>query len=202
LKLNQKTKSDLPILGFDSVSDWEKWLATQPPSSKGIWLKVAKKQSGMRSVSKPEAIEGALCHGWIDGQLQKFDERYWLIRFTPRSTKSKWSKINQASAEALIDKGRMSAGGLLEVKRAKSDGRWEAAYAPQSKAVVPDDLQLALNKNRKANQLFAKLDSVNRYAILYRVHDAKKPETRSSRIHKYVQMLARGETIYPLKAKK
>ena len=202
MKLNQKTKSDLPILGFDSASDWENWLAIQPPSSKGIWLKVAKKQSGMRSVSKPEAIEGALCHGWIDGQLQKCDERYWLIRFTPRSTKSKWSKINQASAEALIDKGRMSAGGIQEVKRAQADGRWEAAYAPQSKATVPDDLQLALNKNRKANQLFAKSDSVNRYAILYRVHDAKKPETRASRIQKYVQMLARGETIYPLKAKK
>jgi uncharacterized protein YdeI (YjbR/CyaY-like superfamily) len=102
LSLHHKTKSDLPILGFDSAADWKNWLATQPPSLKGIWLKVAKKQSGMRSVSKPEAIEGALCHGWIDGQLQKFDERYWLIRFTPRSTKSKWSKINQASAEGSL----------------------------------------------------------------------------------------------------
>jgi len=153
-------------------------------------------------VSRQEAIDGALCYGWIDGQFEKFDERYWLIRFTPRSPGSKWSKVNQVKAQDLIDKGRMNAAGLEEVNRAKTNGRWEAAYAPQSKAAVPDDLQTALDRNPNAKRLFFQLDNANRYAILYRVQDAKKIETRASRIEKYVQMLARGETIYPLKAKK
>jgi uncharacterized protein YdeI (YjbR/CyaY-like superfamily) len=170
--------------------------------SKGIWLKLAKKQSGIPSVSRQEVIDGALCYGWIDGQLEKFDERYWLVRFTPRSSRSKWSKVNQTKAQELIDKGRMNAAGLEEVNRVKTDGRWEAAYAPQSKAVVPGDLQVALDSNPDAKRFFFKLDSVNRYAILYRVQNAKKTETRVSRIRKYVQMLARGETIYPMKPKK
>lgn len=198
----RETKAALPVIRFASASDWEDWLSSQPRSSRGVWLKLAKKQSGVRSVTRQEAIDGALCHGWIDGQLQKFDERFWLVRFTPRSARSKWSRLNQIRGQALIDKGRMSAAGLEEVKRAKADGRWDAAYAPQSQAVVPGDLQIALNNNPEANHLFSRLDSTNRYAILYRVHDAKKPETRASRIEKYVQMLARGETIYPLKAKK
>jgi uncharacterized protein YdeI (YjbR/CyaY-like superfamily) len=198
----RETKDGLPIIAFASASDWEDWLSRQLGRSKGVWLKLAKKQSGIRSVSRQEAIDGALCYGWIDGQLQKFDERYWLIRFTPRADRSKWSKLNQIRARELIDKGRMKAAGLEQVKRAKADGRWKAAYAPQSKAVVPHDLQIALNNDRKASRLFSKLDSINRYAILYRVQDAKKPETRASRIEKYIQMLARGETIYPLKAKK
>jgi uncharacterized protein YdeI (YjbR/CyaY-like superfamily) len=197
-----ETSAGLPVLAFASGSDWEGWLAGQPRASKGLWLKIAKKESGIRSVSRQEAIDGALCHGWIDGQLQKFDEQYWLIRFTPRSSRSKWSKINQIRVQELIDQGRMNAAGLAEVERARADGRWEAAYAPQSKAAVPDDLQLALDRNPAAQSLFSQLDSVNRYAILYRVHDAKKPETRAARIEKFVLMLARGETIYPLKAKK
>ena len=191
---------NLPIRAFKSPSEWEHWLSTQPPSSKGVWLKLAKKQSGKASVSKQEAIAAALCHGWIDGQLQKFDEHYWLVRFTPRSPKSKWSKINQTTAQSLIENGRMRAAGLREIERAKADGRWQAAYASQSQAQVPEDLQLALNKNRKAGHFFTRLDSANRYAILYRVHEAKKPETRAARIQKYVEMLARGETIHPRKA--
>lgn len=189
-------------MAFRTASQWERWIAKQPRSSKGVWLKLAKKDSGIRSVSHQEAIDGALCHGWIDGQLQKYDERCWLIRFTPRSSRSKWSKINQARARTLSDDKRLSPAGLEEIQRAKADGRWEAAYAPQSKAVVPLDLQQALDKNPKAKQLFLKLDSANRYAILYRVHDAKKPETRAKRIEQYVEMLARGETLHPRKGEK
>jgi uncharacterized protein YdeI (YjbR/CyaY-like superfamily) len=195
----KETRDGLPVLAFPAVSDWEHWLSVQPRDSRGVWLKLAKKESGVPSVSRQEAIDGALCHGWIDGQLQPYDERYWLVRFTPRSERSKWSRLNRARVEDLIEKGRMCAAGLEEVNRAKADGRWDAAYPPQSKAAVPDDLQLALNQNTEAQRQFAKLDSANRYAILYRVHEAKKPETRADRIEKYVRMLARGETIHPRK---
>jgi len=196
------TKDGLPIIAFASGADWQDWLSRQPRSSKGLWLKLAKKDSGVQSVSRQEAIDGAICYGWIDGQLQKFDKRCWLVRFTPRSARSKWSKLNQIRAQELIKKGRMSAAGLEEIKCAKADGRWKAAYAPQSRATVPGDLQVALENNPKATRFFAELDSANRYAILYRVQDARKPETRASRIKKYVQMLARGETIHPQKTKK
>lgn len=196
------TKAGLPIIAFPSASAWEEWLAAQPRTSKGIWLKMAKRQSGITSVSRREAIDGALCHGWIDGQLQPFNDRYWLIRFTPRSVKSKWSKINQNRAQELIDESRMSDSGLNEVDRAKADGRWDAAYTSQSTAEVPEDLRIALGKNRAASLFFAKLDSANRYAILYRLHDAKKPETRASRIKKFIEMLERQETLHPLRAKK
>jgi uncharacterized protein YdeI (YjbR/CyaY-like superfamily) len=192
-----ETKAGLPVIAFASAPAWERWLSKQPRSSKGVWLKLAKKESGIKSVSRQEAIDGALCYGWIDGQLQKFDERYWLIRFTPRSAKSKWSSINQIRIQTLIDAGRMNAAGLDEVERAKADGRWEAAYPPQSKAEVPADLQLALDGSPKAKRLFSELDNTNRYAILYRIHNTKKLEARASKIAKYVEMLARGETIYP-----
>jgi uncharacterized protein YdeI (YjbR/CyaY-like superfamily) len=196
---HNEARAGLPVLAFASASDWEQWLSEQPRSSKGIWLKLAKKGTRIESVSRQEAIDGALCYGWIDGQLQKFDERHWLVRFTPRSARSKWSSINQRRIQTLIDTRRIKAAGLGEVKRAKADGRWEAAYPPQSKAEVPVDLQLALNGNPKAQRLFSKLDSANRYAILYRIHNSPKPETRANKIAKYVQMLARGETIHPLK---
>jgi uncharacterized protein YdeI (YjbR/CyaY-like superfamily)/uncharacterized protein YdhG (YjbR/CyaY superfamily) len=193
-------KAGLPIILFASAADWERWLSRQPRSSKGLWLKLGKKGAGAKTVLRQEAIDGALCHGWIDGQVQKFDDRYWLIRFTPRLARSKWSSINQARAQALIDTGRMNTAGLEEIERAKADGRWEAAYPPQSKAQVPQDLQAALDSNPKAKRFFSKLDGTNRYAILYRVHNAKKAEARASKIEKYVQMLARGETIYPLRS--
>ena len=194
-----ETKAGLPVLAFTSASDWEQWLSNQPRSSKGIWLKLAKKGARVESLSRQEAIDGALCYGWIDGQLQRFDERYWLVRFTPRSARSKWSSINQTRVQTLIDTGRMKAAGLEEVNRAKADGRWEAAYPPQSKAEVPADLQLALDANPKAQCLFSKLDSANRYAILYRIHNSTTPEKRAAKIAKYFQMLARGETIHPIK---
>ena len=194
-----EVRTGLPVLAFASAAEWEQWLRKQPRSSKGLWVKLAKKESGIASVSRREAIDGALCHGWIDGQLQPYDEQYWLVRFTPRSAKSKWSKINSTRAQELIELGRMSAAGLAEVERAKSDGRWEVAYPSQSKAEVPEDLQAALDANPKAQRLFSQLDSANRYAILYRLHEARKPETRCERIAKFVAMLARGETLHPRK---
>ncbi|ATU90834.1 YdeI/OmpD-associated family protein [Phyllobacterium zundukense] len=194
-------KSDLPIMLFSSAAQFDAWLAEQPLTSEGIWLKLAKKGSGIASVSQPEAVECALCHGWIDGQLDKFDEHHWLIRFTPRKPKSKWSEKNRTKALELIKQERMSKTGLAEVERAKADGRWDAAYAPQSTATVPDDLQQALNANFAARELFNRLDSTNRYAILHRVHTAAQATTRASRIEKFVAMLAKGETIYPLKLK-
>ncbi|HKU96058.1 MAG TPA: YdeI/OmpD-associated family protein [Vineibacter sp.] len=192
-----KTKDGLPILAFASAADWEAWLEAQPMTSSGLWLKLAKKEAGIDSVSQPEAVEGALCFGWIDGQGQSLDARYWLQRFTPRKARSKWSQKNRTKALALIKQGRMRPSGLAEVERAKADGRWDAAYPSPSKATVPDDLQRALDRVPKARRMFETLDGANRYAILHRVHDAKKAETRAGRIEKYVAMLARGETIHP-----
>ena len=197
-----KAKRDLPVIAFKSQQAWDAWLTSQPAQSKGLWLKLAKRSSGIASVSKAEAIETALCHGWIDGQLDSFDESYWLIRFTPRQSASKWSEKNRARALQLVELDRMRPAGLNEIERAQKDGRWNAAYAPQSTAQVPDDLRTALAKNQKAKSFFETLDSTNRYAILHRIHDAKKPETRMARIEKYVTMLIERKTIYPLKPKR
>ena len=196
-----ETKSGLPILGFASSADWEAWLAAQPADIPGLWLKLAKAGSGVVGVSKPEAIEGALVHGWIDGQLDTYDDRFWLTRFTPRKARSKWSANNRTTALALIAAGRMAPAGQAQVDAAQADGRWDAAYAPQSRAEVPDDLAKALDASPAAKALFDRLDAANRFAVLYRVHDAKTDKTRAARIDKFVTMLARGETIYPLKAK-
>ncbi|TWT00332.1 YdeI family protein [Reyranella sp. CPCC 100927] len=192
-----KTKDGLPILAFASAADWEAWLAAQPMTSPGLWLKLAKKESGIASVSQAEAVESALCYGWIDGQGQSLDAQHWLARFTPRKTRSKWSEKNRTKLLALIKQGRMRPSGLAEVERAKADGRWDAAYPSPRTATVPDDLQRALDRSPKARRMFAALDGANRYAILHRLHDAKKAETRAERIKKYVAMLVRGETIHP-----
>jgi uncharacterized protein YdeI (YjbR/CyaY-like superfamily) len=194
-----KVKRDLPVIAFKSQQAWDAWLTSQPAQSNGLWLKLAKKSSGIASVSRPEAIDTALCHGWIDGQLDSFDDNYWLVRFTPRQSNSKWSEKNRARALQLVELRRMQPAGLNEIERAKKDGRWDAAYASQSTAEVPDDLRAALAKNKRAKNLFETLDSTNRYAILYRIHDAKKAETRTARIEKYVAMLIEGKTIYPRK---
>jgi uncharacterized protein YdeI (YjbR/CyaY-like superfamily) len=196
-----KAKRDLPVIAFKSQQGWDEWLGSQPARSQGLWLKLTKKSSGIASVSKPEAIDTALCHGWIDGQLDSFDDNYWLIRFTPRQSTSKWSEKNRARALQLVELGRMQPAGLNEIERAEKDGRWKAAYAPQSTAQVPDDFRAALAKNKKAKSFFETLDSTNRYAILHRIHDAKKVETRMARIEKYVTMLIEGKTIYPQKSK-
>jgi uncharacterized protein YdeI (YjbR/CyaY-like superfamily) len=194
-----KAKRDLPVIAFKSQQAWDAWLKSQPAQAKGLWLKLAKQSSGIASVSKPEAVDTALCHGWIDGQLDSFDDEYWLIRFTPRQPASKWSEKNRTRALQLVELGRMQPAGLNEIERAKKDGRWSTAYAPQSTAQVPDDLRAALAGNKTAKSFFETLDSTNRYAILHRIHTAKKAETRMARIEKYVTMLTEGKTIYPLK---
>ena len=194
-------KRDLPVLAFKSQPAWDEWLASRPATAKGLWLKLAKKSSGVASVSKAEAIDTALCHGWIDGQLDSFDDDFWLIRFTPRQSTSKWSEKNRSRALELIAQKLMRPAGLREIDRAKKDGRWDAAYAPQSTAEVPDDLRAALAVNRKAGRFFEQLDGANRYSILYRIHTAKKPETRAARIATFVAMLAEGKTIHPQKVK-
>lgn len=176
-------------------------MVDQPADSKGIWLKLAKRGSGVASVTKAEAIEVALCHGWIDGQLNPYDERFWLIRFTPRSAKSRWSEINRATATRLMAEGRVSAAGLAQIEAAQCDGRWDGAYAPQSKADVPSDLQAALDASPAAKAFFATLKGANRYAVLYRIQDAKTPATRKARIEKFVDMLARGEVLHPPRPK-
>ena len=194
-----KPRRDLPVIAFKTQQTWDAWLTSQPAGSKGLWLKLAKKSSGIASVSKPDAIDTALCHGWIDGQLDSFDDRYWLTRFTPRQSTSRWSEKNRARALQLVELKRMKPAGLNEIERAKKDGRWSAAYASQSAMQVPDDLVAALAKSKAAKSFFEALDSTNRYAILYRIHSAKQPETRMARIEKYVAMLIEGKTIYPPK---
>lgn len=194
-------KRDLQVLAFKSQQAWDAWLAAQPVGSKGLWLKLARKSSGIASVSRAEAIDTALCHGWIDGQLDAFDEDFSLIRFTPRRAASRWSEKNRARALQLVELQRMRPAGLEQIERARKDGRWDAAYASQSKAQVPEDLRIALAKNKKAKSFFEGLDSHNRYAILYRLHTAKKAETRTARLEKFMAMLLEGKTIHPQKAK-
>ena len=190
-------RKGLPILAFESMTAWDSWLAEQHPDSNGVWLKFARKGSGLTSVTYAEAVEVALCYGWIDGQAASFDEACWLQRFGPRRSRSVWSKINRARVEALSEQGRMRPAGLREVERAKADGRWDAAYDPPSTATVPDDLAAALADNPAARDFFAGLNSRNRFAILHRIQGAKKPETRARRIANFVEMLSRGEKIYP-----
>ncbi len=188
---------DLPIVGFASRDGWIAWLDESHADAAGVWLKIPKAGSGEAGVSYAEALEVALCFGWIDGQKRKLDERFWLQRFTPRRPKSIWSRINRDKALALIERGEMRPAGLREVERAQADGRWDAAYEPQSAIAVPDDLRAALDADPAVAAAFAALDSANRYAILHRVHTAKKPETRVRRIASFVDMLAGGGKIHP-----
>ena len=192
-------RGGLPIVAFARAADWADWLAQQPRTSKGAWLKLAKKDAGIASISRQEAIDAALCHGWIDGQLDRYDAHCWLVRFTPRKPAGKWSESNRTRALALIAEGRMQPDGLAEIEAAKADGRWDAAYPPQSTAAVPADLQAALDAAPAARQFFGELDGANRYAILFRVHEAKTARTRAQRIEKFIAMLGRGETIHPRK---
>ncbi|MFB4293601.1 YdeI family protein [Nonomuraea sp. ATR24] len=190
-------KQDLPILAFASQAEFEKWLDAEHAVSPGLWLKIAKKDSGIPSVTYAEALDVALCFGWIDGQKVKFDAEHWLQRFTPRKPRSRWSKVNCGKVERLIAAGAMRPAGLAQVEKAKADGRWEAAYESSSTATVPDDLQAALDADPAAAEFFATLDRANRYAILYRVGDAKRPATRAARIEKFVAMLREHQKIYP-----
>lgn len=189
-------RGGLPIVTFDDVTSLEHWLASQPDNSSGCWIKLAKKGSGVVSISKSEVIDTALCHGWIDGQLDKYDEFYWLVRLTPRKPHSKWSAVNRERVAKLLDDGKMRPRGLAEVDKAKADGRWNAAYAPASTAAVPADLQAALDRSPFAASFFATLTGANRYAILYRIGAVKRPETRARKIAEFVAMLERHETVH------
>ena len=190
-------RADLPVIPFASRDAWAAWLEERHATSDGLWLKFAKKGSGIDTVTYAEALEVALCYGWIDGQKASFDERHWLQRFTPRRARSRWSKINRQKATELIERGKMKPAGLREVERAKADGRRDAAYDAQSTAQVPEELRRELAKNRPAREFFEMLNNTNRYAILYQIADAKRPETRARRIQKYVAMLSEGRKIYP-----
>jgi len=189
--------NELPTLPFDSKKKWADWLAKQHDKSPGVWLKLAKKGSGIPSITYEDALDVALCYGWIDGQKKSFDDRrYWLQKFTRRGPKSIWSKINTEKAGRLIASGEMKPAGLKAIEAAKQDGRWEAAYASQKNMEVPEDFQAALDKSKKAKEFFATLNSVNRYAILFRIQTAKKAETRLKRIQQFVGMLEKGEKLY------
>lgn len=191
------TKAGLPVLAFPETTAWELWLAAQLADAKGVWLRLAKKGNVASTLTRSQAIDGALIHGWIDGQVDRWDDAWHLVRMTPRRPRSKWSQVNVARMAALMKQGRMSAAGLAQVDAAKADGRWDAAYASSSTATVPDDLTAALAAIPLAGAFFAQLDASNRYAILHRIDDARKPETRAARIAKFVAMCAAGETIHP-----
>ena len=184
-------------LSFESAAAWEAWLAQEHEHSDGVWLKLAKKASGIAGPTYHEALDVALCWGWIDGPKAALDGAHWLQRFTPRRPRSVWSRINTERAERLIAAGRMQPAGLRQIELARADGRWQAAYAGARSATVPEDLQAALDASPAAAVAFAGLSGANRYAILYRVQDAKRPETRASRIGKFIDMLERGETVHP-----
>jgi uncharacterized protein YdeI (YjbR/CyaY-like superfamily) len=192
-----KLPDDLPVLPFADATAFEAWVISNA-TAKGLWLKVAKKDSGIASVTYAEALDVALCHGWIDGQKRGFDTAYFLQRFTPRRPKGLWSKINIGHVERLIAAGRMREGGLREIEAAKADGRWEAAYDGAATMAVPPELAqaLALAKHRKAKAFFETLDATNRYAVCWRVQTAKKAETKAKRVETLVAMLARGEKIH------
>jgi len=185
-----------PLLLEDQEA-WLSWLLKNHATSSGVWLRIAKKSASVRSVSYLQAVNAALCFGWIDGQKKGDDESYWLQRFTPRSERSIWSKINREKATRLIELGQMNAAGLREVERAKRDGRWDGAYDSPSGATIPADFQAVLNKIPRAKAFFAILDSRNRYAVLFRIQTAKKAETRAKRIKQFAEMLAKREKIHP-----
>jgi len=186
-----------PRLTFATRSEWEAWLEGNGSISPGVWLRLAKKSAGQPTVTYAQALEGALCHGWIDGKKQSEDQHYWLQRFTPRTAKSIWSKINKKKAEALISVGRMRLAGLVAVEQAKLDGRWDAAYSSASTSTVPDDLQHALDANPKAKAFFSTLNSQNRYAILFRIQNVKKAATRAKKIAQFIEMLNDGKKPHP-----
>ena len=189
------TLIELPTLPFESKNEFAEWLAKNHDKSAGAWLKLAKKDAEILSVTYKEAVNVALCYGWIDGQAKSFDDKYWLVKFTPRRSKSIWSQINTKRVEQLIASGEMKPSGLKAVEAAKQDGRWDAAYASQKNISVPADFQSALSKNEKAKAFFESLTGSKRYSFLFRIETAKKAETRIKRILQFVEMLKKGETF-------
>jgi uncharacterized protein YdeI (YjbR/CyaY-like superfamily) len=197
MQSTENSLNGVPILLFASPDEWEAWLDEQHAASPGLWLRLAKKASGLQSLSYQEALDVALCYGWIDSQKKSYDEQSWLQKFSPRRAKSIWSKVNREKVQRLIESGRMKAAGIREVEAAQQDGRWEAAYDSPSNATVPDDFQAELDKHPEAQAFFSTLNSANRYAILFRIQTAKKAETRSRRIQQLIEMLARQEKLHP-----
>jgi uncharacterized protein YdeI (YjbR/CyaY-like superfamily) len=191
---------EYPVKEFKTAKAYETWLSKNHAKAEGVWLKMAKQKSGITTIAYPEAVEASLCFGWIDGMARGLDEDYYTQKFTPRRANSKWSVINQNKVAELIKAGRMKPSGLAAIEDARKNGQWEKAYFSSSKIEIPDDLQKALNKNKKAKAFFAKLSSQNRYAILYRLHQVKREETKKRKIEDYIAMLERGETIYPQKS--
>jgi uncharacterized protein YdeI (YjbR/CyaY-like superfamily) len=191
-----ETRGGLPIRAFATVAAYERWLASHLDAP-GIWVKIAKAGGASRSISYGEALDAAICFGWIDGQKASYDDTWWLQRFTPRRPGGRWSKINCAKAEALAESGRMRAPGQAEVDAARADGRWDTAYAGQRTAEIPPDLQAALDQSPTAAAFFGTLSKVNRYAFIYRIGSVKRPETRARKIAQYVEMLEAGQTIHP-----
>ncbi len=184
------------IVTFSSARDWEAWLSTNHPGSPGVWLRFFKKGSGVASVTHAEALDAALCFGWIDGQLKKYDEQSWLHKFTPRRPRSMWSKRNRELVERLVQAGEMRAAGLKEVEAAKADGRWDGAYDSPSKMTVPEDFLAELEKHPEARTFFETLNKANRYSIAWRLQTAKRTGTRQSRMNVIIEMLARGEKFH------
>lgn len=193
--MSDALRLDLPLLELPDRVAWEAWLQEHHDSSAGVWLKLSKKGAPRTTVTQAQALECAICFGWIDGQVGRVDEHFYRQRFTKRRVRSKWSQINRRSALELIESGLMRPSGLAEVERAQADGRWDAAYEPQSTASIPEDFAAALSANPDAEAFFATLTGVRRYAFLYRIADAKRPETRSRRIGQYVELLAQRRAL-------
>ena len=191
------TKNELPVLRFEHPDAWASWLSSHHAKSAGVWIEMAKKATGIASITYAEALEVALCYGWIDGQKKSSQEGWWIQKFTPRGHKSIWSKVNRERVALLIEKGQMQPAGLAAIEQAKSDGRWEAAYDSPSNASVPGDFQAALDKNAEAKAFFATLNKRNRYAMLFRIQTAKKAETRAKRIEQFIAMLEQHQRLYP-----
>jgi len=190
-----ESKGGLPIVKFADQTAWESWLKRNHQCQDGVWMKLAKKAAPVKTQTHAEALEAALCYGWIDGQAARYDDHYMLMRFTPRRMRSKWSQINRERAEQLIAQGKMKPAGLAAVQAAKTDGRWDAAYPPQSAAPVPNDLRRELDENPRAKAFFATLTGSTRYAFLYRLHHVTDAEKRASRIAEYVRLLNERRTL-------
>lgn len=194
---SKKSPDGKPVVSFKDKKAWAKWLDKNHSRSSGVWLRLAKKNSGIKCVTRAESLDAALCYGWIDGQAKSDGDDHWLQKYTPRTKRSIWSKGNRELVQKLIDSGEMQPAGLAEIERAKADGRWDGAYDGPKNMVVPDDLEKAFARKKKARAFFDTLDSRNRFAILFRIHQAKRPETRAKRIAMFVDMCSKGEKVYP-----
>jgi len=195
-KKSSSARAEIPVRAFRDAASWEVWLEKNQTATDGIWMRIAKKASGKKSITYPEALEVALCYGWIDGLKRPESKTTWLQKFTPRRARSIWSQINRDKALALIENGRMKLAGLAEIERAKKNGCWDSAYASSSSATMTPELEAALTKSPRARAFFETLSRTNRYAILWRVQTAKKAETKTKRIQAFISMLEKGETVH------